>query len=108
LTPNQPICGYRGHTETLDHVTALETQPAATEYVGRYRRGRTNIIEVRAANRGLLVGDGNAMQPILFYGPDLAFASAGTNKGINHEFIRDEGQARWMRVAGQIARKENE
>ena len=26
LAPNQPICGYRGHTETLDHVTALGVQ----------------------------------------------------------------------------------
>ena len=40
-------------------------------------------------------------------GPDLAFASSGPNKGTNHEFIRDNGQVKWMRVAGQIARKDS-
>jgi len=106
LTANQPICGYRGHTETLDHVTPLATQPATAEYIGRYRRGRGNPVEVRGAEGRLLVGDGETAQPILFYGPDLAFASDGPNKGTNHEFIRDNGQVKWMRVAGQIARKE--
>jgi CubicO group peptidase (beta-lactamase class C family) len=107
LTPNQPICGYRGHTETLDHVTALGTQPPLTEYVGRYRRGRGNPVEVRATEGRLVVGDGEAAQPILFYGSDLAFASTGANKGTNHDFIRENGQVRWMRVAGQIARKDS-
>ena len=106
LTPNQPICGYRGHAETLDHVTALPTQPATAEYIGRYRRGRGNPVEVRAAEGRLLVGDGETA-PIAFYGPDLAFSTTGPNKGTNHEFIRDNGQVRWMRAAGQIARKES-
>ena len=103
LTPNQPICGYRGHTETLDHVTPLDTQPPASEYVGRYRRGRGRVTEVRAApGGGLRVGD--ASDPVLFYGSDVAY-STGVDH-INHEFIRDGGQVRWMRVGGQIRRKE--
>jgi CubicO group peptidase (beta-lactamase class C family) len=103
LTPNQPICGYRGHTETLDHVTALVTQPSPAPYIGRYRRGQGNPTEVRAApGGGLLVGGGS--DPVLFYGTDVAFQSVGDR--INHEFIRDGGQVRWMRVGGQIARKE--
>jgi CubicO group peptidase (beta-lactamase class C family) len=107
LAPNQPICGYRGHTETLDHVTALASQPSAAEYVGRYRRGRGNPIEVQSGDSGLIVREGQTIQPILFYGPDLAFGGDGPNKGINHEFVRDSGRVVWMRVAGQIARKEN-
>ena len=66
LAPNQPICGYRGHTETLDHVTALAGQPPPAEYVGRYRRGRQRVTEVRAApDGGLLVGDGSEPVPLL-------------------------------------------
>jgi CubicO group peptidase (beta-lactamase class C family) len=102
LTPNQAICGYRGHTETLDHVTALATQPPVSDYVGRYRRGRGNEIEVRAApGGGVLVG--NDTTPVRFYGRDVAFVSEGDH--INHEFIRDGNQVRWMRVGGQIASK---
>jgi CubicO group peptidase (beta-lactamase class C family) len=108
LTPNQPIVGYRGHTETLDHVTALATQPAPAEYVGQYRRARTgNPVVVKAADRGLTVVDGNSTQSVVFYAPDLALASSGPNQGVNHDFIRDAGQVRWIRIAGQIARKEN-
>jgi hypothetical protein len=103
LTPNQAICGYRGHTETLDHVTALPVQPPSDEYVGRYRRGRDGVTEVRAApGGGVLVGSSTA--PVLFYGPDVAFASEGDR--INHDFVRDAGEVRWMRVGGQIARKD--
>jgi CubicO group peptidase (beta-lactamase class C family) len=47
LAPNQPICGYRGHTEALDHVTPLAIQPSVDDYVGRYRRGRESVTEVR-------------------------------------------------------------
>ena len=104
LTPNQPICGYRGHTETLDHVTPLATQPPPAEFVGRYRSGRENVAEVRVAPGGALLV-GNASMPVLFYGPDVAYLS-GDDK-TNHEFIRDGGQVRWMRVGGQIARKES-
>jgi CubicO group peptidase (beta-lactamase class C family) len=103
LTPNQPICGYRGHRETLDHVTPLGTQPQPAEYVGLYRGRRGNVTEVRAApGGGLLVNDAGA--PVLFYGPDVAYSSG--DEHINHDFIRDNGQVRWMRVSGQIVRKE--
>jgi hypothetical protein len=103
LTANQPICGYRGHRETLDHVTPLTTQPPPAEYVGRYRGRRGNVTEVRAApGGGLLVN--NASAPVLFYGPDVAYSSG--DEHINHDFIRDNGQVRWMRVSGQIVRKE--
>ena len=111
LKTHGPVCAYcerkiKKDLITLDHVTPLATQPATTDYIGRYRRGRGNPVEVRAAEGRLLVGDGETAQPILFYAPDLAFASNGPNKGTNHEFIRDNGQVKWMRVAGQIARKE--
>jgi CubicO group peptidase (beta-lactamase class C family) len=103
LAPNQPICGYRGHTETLDHVTALAAQPASADYVGRYARGRGAPTEVRAApGGGLLVG--NATAPVLFYGPDVAFLSGDDHT--DYEFIREGGQVRWMRTGGQVARKE--
>jgi len=103
LAPSQPICGYRGHTETLDHVAPLGTQPEPAEYVGRYRGGRDRIVEVRAApGGGLLIGDSDT--PVLFYGPDVCFRSRGD--ATNHEFIREDGRVRWMRSGGQIARKE--
>jgi hypothetical protein len=107
LTPNQPICGYRGHTETLDHVTALGTQPPIAEYSGQYRRGRNSSVTVRASDSGLMVGTGNSAERIFFYSPDLAFSTTGPEKGTNHEFIREAGQVRWIRIGGQIARREN-
>jgi hypothetical protein len=103
LAPNQPICGYRGHTETLDHVSPLATQPPAAEYVGRYARGRGGATEVRAAPEGgLLVGNANA--PVLFYGADVAFLNGADHT--DYEFIREGGRVRWMRSGGQIAKKE--
>jgi CubicO group peptidase (beta-lactamase class C family) len=107
LTPNQPICGYRGHTETLDHVAALATQPAIAEYAGQYRRGRNSSVSVKATDGGLMVGTGNSAERILFYGPDIAFSTTGPERGTNHEFIREAGQVRWIRIGGQIARREN-
>ena len=103
LAADQPICGYRGHTETLDHVTPLSAQPAPGEYVGRYGRGRDRMVEVRAApGGGLLIGDADT--PVLFYGPDVCFRSRGDRT--NHEFIREDGEVRWLRTGGQIAVKE--
>ena len=105
LAPNQAICGYRGHTETLDHVTPLARQPAPDAYVGSYRIGRGRWREVRAApDGGLLVGDPAA--PVLFYGEDVAFHTRGDR--INCDFIRDEsGEVRWVRVGGQVGRRED-
>jgi CubicO group peptidase (beta-lactamase class C family) len=104
LTPNQPIIGYRGHTETLDHVTPLATQPPAAEYIGKYRQTRTGMTEVKAApSGGLLVGDDTEIK---FYGPDLAVSVGGGEPGISYTFIRDGGRVAWMRGTGQIARKE--
>lgn len=103
LAPGQAICGYRGHTETLDHVTPLARQPSPDEYVGSYRIGRGRSREVRAApDGGLLVGD--PAGPVLFYGEDVAFHTQGDR--INCDFIREAGEVRWMRVAGQVARRE--
>jgi CubicO group peptidase (beta-lactamase class C family) len=108
LTPNQPIIGYRGHTETLDHVTPLATQPPAAEYVGRYRQTRTGVTEVKAApSGGLLVGDGDGDTQVKFYGPDLAVSVGGGQPGISYTFIREGGRVRWMRGTGQIAGKES-
>jgi len=104
LAPNQPISGYRGHTETLDHTTPLVAQPPLDEYVGRYRRGRDGVTDVALApGGGLQVGNGGA--PVLFYGLDVA-SSTGPDR-INHDFIRDRGRVRWMRVGGQVALKED-
>jgi CubicO group peptidase (beta-lactamase class C family) len=107
LTPNQPIIGYRGQTETLEHVTPLSNQPPAAGYVGRYRQSRTNVNEVRTApSGGLMVGSGDNATEVRFYGPDLAVSVGGREPGISYTFIRDGGQVRWMRGAGQVARKE--
>jgi CubicO group peptidase (beta-lactamase class C family) len=107
LTPNQPIIGYRGQTETLKHVTPLATQPPAAEYVGRYRQSRTNVQQVRAApSGGLLVGSGANPIEVRFYGPDLAVTVSGEDPGISYTFIRDAGRVRWMRNAGQVSVKE--
>ena len=108
LTPNQPIIGYRGQTETLPHVTPLAKQPAAAEYVGRYRQSGTNVNEVRAApSGGLMVGSGNDATEVRFYGPDLAVSVGGREPGTSYTFIRDGGRVRWMREAGQVSRKES-
>jgi CubicO group peptidase (beta-lactamase class C family) len=108
LTPNQPIIGYRGQTETLPHVTPLAKQPPTAEYVGRYRQSGTNVNEVRAApSGGLLVGSANNPTEVRFYGPDLAVTVGGANPGISYTFIRDGGRVQWMRNAGQVSRKES-
>jgi CubicO group peptidase (beta-lactamase class C family) len=107
LTPNQPIIGYRGQTEPLRHVKPLATQPAAAEYVGRYRQSRTSVHEVKAApSGGLMVASGNTTTEVRFYGPDLAIAVGGDEPGTSYTFVRDGGRVRWLRGAGQIARKE--
>ena len=106
LATNQPVCGYRGHNEMLDHVTPLSTQPNTAEYVGRYRRRRDSVRDVRTApGGGLLVLVGDTSFPILFYGPDVAYSSGDDH--FNVEFIRDGGRVLWMRFGGQIARKES-
>ena len=65
------------------------------------------MTEVRADRSGrLLVGPGERAEPVLFHGPDIAFGAGPSNRGINHDFIRDGAQVRWLRIAGQIARKE--
>lgn len=103
LAPGQPICGYRGHTETLDHVTPLARQPRPDDYVGTYGLGRGRRQEVRAAaDGGLVVGDPAAR--VLFYGDDVAFHTGGDR--INCDFIREAGEVRWMRVGGQVGRRE--
>lgn len=108
LTPNQPIIGYRGQTETLDHVTPLATQPPTEEYLGRYRQTRTSFSEVRAApSGGLLVGSGDNPTEVRFYGPDLAVTVGGPSPGISYTFIREGGRVQWMRDSGQVARKES-
>ena len=107
LTPNQPMIGYRGQTEPLKHVTPLDTQPPAAEYVGRYRQTRTNVNEVRAAPSGsLLVGSGDNLTEVRFYGPDLAVSVGGREPGTSYSFVRDGGRVQWMRSAGQVSRKE--
>lgn len=102
LAPGQAICGYRGHTETLDHVTPLARQPPPDDYVGRYRLGRGRHREVRPApGGGLFVGD--PAEPVLFYGEDVAFHARGDR--INCDFIREADEVRWMRVGGQVGRR---
>jgi hypothetical protein len=107
LAPNQPIIGYRGHTETLDHVTPLAQQPPVAEYLGRYRQTRTGVLEVEAApSGGLLVGDGDDAAEVRFYAPDNAVSVRGREPGVSYTFVRDGGRVRWIRTTSQIALKQ--
>jgi len=104
---NQAIA-HRGLVETLPAVEPLAAQPDPAPYVGRYLRPMNAVI-VRA-EKGRLVaqvqpngGSSQADMPLAFYGPDHAVVIDGNDKGQSVEFIRADGQVRWIRVTGRIA-----
>ena len=108
LAPGQTIA-HRGVNEAMSfHARPLATQPAVDEYVGAYTRPPVGTVQVRRGGAGLIVaaGGGQADAPIAFYGPDVAFATAGQYIGMPYEFIRDDkAVVRWIRVNGRIARR---
>ena len=104
---NQAIA-HRGLVETLPAVEPLAAQPDPAPYVGRYLRPMNAVI-VRA-EKGRLVaqvqpngGSSQPDMPLAFYGPDHAVVIDGNDKGQSVEFIRADGQVRWIRVTGRIA-----
>ncbi len=108
LAPGQRI-GHRGVNEAMSlHSRPLVQQPDLAPYVGTYARRPVGEVVVRRHGAGLLVATG-AGQPdaaIVFYGPDVAYATSGTYVGFPYEFIRaDDGSVGWIRVNGRIARR---
>jgi CubicO group peptidase (beta-lactamase class C family) len=102
LTPNQRIC-HRGVNEAMNaHSTPLAEQPDLREYVGTYRRPPVGTVEVRVENGTLRAGNTS----LVFYGPDVAYATAGGYVGQPYEFVRTpDRRVGWIRVNGRIARK---
>lgn len=107
VAPNQAIA-YRGVNESMTHASPLQVQPPLGPYVGAYRRSPTDLVRVRDENGTLvLAGEGTVDTSIVFYGPDVAYSSAGGSIGAPIEFIRArDGELRWMRMNGRIARKD--
>lgn len=109
LTRGQAIA-HRGVNEAMTfHASPVSPQPALEPYAGTYRRPPVGTVEVRREGDRLVVktGAGQADAPIVFYGPDVAYALSGQYLGMPYEFIRDDGGVvRWIRVNGRIARKD--
>ncbi len=109
LTPNQAI-GHRGVNEAMTfHSTPLDRQPALSEYLGTYNRPPLGSSEVGLDGDHLVVtsGAGRTGTSLVFYGPDVAYATAGGYVGTPYEFIRTpEGRVGWIRINGRIARKD--
>jgi len=107
---NQAIA-HRGLVETLPRVEPPAKQPDLAPYVGAYRRPM-NSVDVRIENGKLIVqvrpnsGNPQTPMPVVFYGPDRAVVTDGTDKGQSIEFVRDgSGRIQWIRVVGRIAVK---
>jgi CubicO group peptidase (beta-lactamase class C family) len=104
---NQAIA-HRGLVETLPRVEPLAQQPDLTPYVGRYLRPM-NAVVVRAESGHLFVqvvpNNGAPQTPmtVSFYGPDRAVVMDGADKGQSIEFVRADGQVKWVRVTGRVA-----
>jgi hypothetical protein len=111
LAPNQAI-GHRGVSEAMTfHSKPLATQPSLDEYVGTYQRQPVGFMQVRRDGNSLAVTTGsnspNAIT-LVFYGPDVAYATAGAYVGSPFEFVRDaSGRVGWIRNNGRIARKDS-
>jgi CubicO group peptidase (beta-lactamase class C family) len=109
LAANQPI-GHRGVNEAMSfHSTPLATQPPLDEYAGTYRRTPSGSVTVRVDAGKLVAASGNAQTgtTMVFYGKDVAYATAGAYTGSPYEFIREsDGRVGWIRVNGRIARKD--
>ena len=108
LEPGQRIA-HRGVNEAMTgHATPLATQPHLTPYVGTYTRLPVGTVNVRDDAGALVVSSGNSQNAatLTFYGPDVAYATAGAYLGSPYEFIRtNDGNVGWIRVNGRIARR---
>jgi CubicO group peptidase (beta-lactamase class C family) len=106
LAPNQAVA-HRGVNEAMTfHSKALATQPGLEPYVGTYRRPPNGNVVVRQEGGSLIVGGGGGGggTTITFYGPDVAYATAGGYLGSPYEFVRaPDGKVGWIRVNGRIA-----
>jgi hypothetical protein len=109
LAPRQQTGGNRGGNERMtSHAGALETQPPLDEYVGRYTRPPVGDVDVQVEGQGLVVESGGSRYGLLFWAPDMAYATGpGSFPGMAVEFIRDgSSTVTWVRVNGRIARKD--
>jgi hypothetical protein len=108
LTPSEPI-GHRGVNEAMTfHSVPRAPQPDLAEYVGTYRRPPVGTVEVREESGRLKAeGGGPGGTTMVFYGADVAYATAGSYVGSPFEFVRGgDRKVGWIRVNGRIARKD--
>jgi CubicO group peptidase (beta-lactamase class C family) len=103
LVPGQRIC-HRGVNEAMNaHAQPLSTQPPARDYIGTYRRPPMGNVEVREQGGSLMIGN----SAVVFYGPDVAYATSGGYVGSPYEFIRTaDGTVEWVRSNGRIAKRD--
>ncbi len=109
LAPGQRTGGNRGGNERMTrHAQPLATQPGLDEYAGLYRRPPVGEVAVRIEDGHLVVGSGDTGYGLVFWAPDMAYATGpGSFTGMAVEFVRDgSGRVTWVRVNGRIARKE--
>lgn len=110
LARNQRTGGNRGGNERMNlHAQPLATQPLLGEFIGLYNRAPFGNITVRAEDGSLAIRAGQTQASAIFYAPDMAYSTgdgATAYVGMPIEFLRDaNGQVRWIRVDGRIARK---
>jgi CubicO group peptidase (beta-lactamase class C family) len=109
LAPNQAIA-HRGVNEAMTgHATPLARQPILEPYVGTYQRPPVGTFQIRE-NQGKLMISETGPTPnetsMVFYGTDIAYATAGSYTGSPFEFIRtQDGKVGWIRMNGRIAKK---
>lgn len=108
LEAGQPIA-HRGVNEAMTgHAMPLATQPNLAQYVGAYSRPPNGNVNVRDNAGALVVSTGNSQNgaTLTFYGPDVAYATAGAYLGSPYEFIRTtDNKVGWIRVNGRIAKR---
>jgi CubicO group peptidase (beta-lactamase class C family) len=111
FAPNQAI-SHRGLVESLPTADPPARQPDLAPYLGRYLRPM-NAVVVRAEGSKLFVqerpngGDPRAEMPVVFYGPDRAVVTDGSERGQSIEFVRAaDNSVRWIRVVGRVAVRE--
>ena len=90
--------------------TPLPKQPDLAQYVGLYLRLPLGSVVVKDESGSLTVSSTGAAGPanasMVFYGPDVAYATSGSFTGSPFEFIRTpSGTVGWIRINGRIAKK---